>query len=95
MKIHREAIADICKECSVKKLSLAGSYARGEEAANSDIDLIVEFERRGSPLLQYMGTKERFEKLFNRKVDLIERQAIKNKHFMASLFEDEMVIYEA
>lgn len=95
MKIPSHAIADICKECSVKRLSLVGSYARGEEAPNSDVDLVVEFERRGSPLLQYMGTKERLEKLFDRKVDLIERRAIKNKGFMASVLEDEQVIYEA
>jgi predicted nucleotidyltransferase len=94
MKIPSEAIADICQECSVKKLSLAGSFARGEEAPDSDVDLIVEFERRGSPLLQDMGTKEKFEKLFGREVDLIERQAIKNKGFMASVLEDAKVIYE-
>ncbi|MFP4032667.1 MAG: nucleotidyltransferase family protein [Desulfococcaceae bacterium] len=48
MEIHKEATADICKECSVKKLSLAGSPARGEDAPNGDVDLVVEFERRGA-----------------------------------------------
>lgn len=95
MEIPLDMLRTICKECSVRKLSIVGSIARGDEGPESDVDLLVEFERQGSPLRQYMGTKERFEKLFHRKVDLIERSAMRNKRFEASVLQDEMVIYEA
>lgn len=33
-----------CREFKVKRLDLFGSLARGEETAESDVDLLVEFE---------------------------------------------------
>jgi predicted nucleotidyltransferase len=33
-----------CREFKVKRLDLFGSLARGEQAAESDVDLLVEFE---------------------------------------------------
>lgn len=95
MEILNDRVRDICKEFSVKKLSLVGSIARGDDGPESDVDLPVEFERKSSPLRQYIGTKERLKYLFHRKVDLIERSAMKNRRFESSVLQDEKVIYEA
>ena len=95
MDIPQHQIIEVCKGFGIKRLSLIGSLARGDEKEDSDVDLIVEFERKGSPLLQYMGARKRFEKMFHRKVDLIERTAIRNQHFLSSVLEDLVVLYEA
>lgn len=41
----RSALAEICKDSSVNRIWLFGSYARNEADAESDIDLIVDLDR--------------------------------------------------
>lgn len=59
----------------VKSLGLFGSHARGDARADSDIDFLVELERRTFD--DYMGTKLLLEDLFGRKVDLVLVDRIK------------------
>jgi len=40
----KEKIISILKEHGAKKISIFGSYARGEATNKSDLDIIVEFE---------------------------------------------------
>jgi hypothetical protein len=44
MNIDGAALAAVCQRYSVKQLSLFGSAARGEMRADSDVDIMVEFE---------------------------------------------------
>jgi predicted nucleotidyltransferase len=62
----------------VKSLALFGSVARDEATPNSDVDLLVEFERRIG-LFHLVGTAQYIEKLLNLaedKVDLVLRRAV-------------------
>ncbi|MCD5390733.1 nucleotidyltransferase domain-containing protein [candidate division NPL-UPA2 bacterium] len=43
MKSLREH-SDVLKKYKVKKIGLFGSYVRGEQKDNSDVDLLVEFD---------------------------------------------------
>lgn len=49
---HRDQLAEL----GVKSVSLFGSFARGEEHSDSDIDILVEFEGRAT-FDRYMDTK--------------------------------------
>lgn len=52
-----------------------GSYARGEQNSESDIDLLVELKK---PLgLKFFGLEKFLEKLFGKKVDLGTPESIK------------------
>jgi predicted nucleotidyltransferase len=65
----------------VRWLDLLGSAARGDfEPERSDIDFIVEFDRRAPqhPFDAYFGLKEELEAMFGRKVDLVELRAVRN-----------------
>jgi predicted nucleotidyltransferase len=55
------------KRFSVKRASLFGSLARGEDREDSDIDIIVEFEA-GKSLLDLAGLKIELEELLSRRV---------------------------
>ncbi len=59
----------------VKRLSLFGSFARGEEKAGSDLDFLVEFHHKSFDA--YMGLKEYLEGLFQCHVDLVLPNVIK------------------
>ena len=66
------------KEYHLIKIGIFGSFARGEESAESDIDLIVEFEDNTPDLF---GVKQRLKEeiqiRFNRPVDICREKYIK------------------
>ncbi|OGI03542.1 MAG: hypothetical protein A2104_04080 [Candidatus Melainabacteria bacterium GWF2_32_7] len=51
------------------KFYLFGSYARGEQTAKSDIDLLVELEESIS-MFKFLDLEEDLEKIFGKKIDL-------------------------
>ncbi|MBI4386627.1 MAG: nucleotidyltransferase family protein [Elusimicrobia bacterium] len=59
----------------VRRLGLFGSFARGRPARSSDIDFVVEFEKKSFD--SYMELKDYLEHLFHRPVDLVLTDAIK------------------
>src|SRR5213080_4441540 len=61
----------------VRGLSLFGSSARGEDTPESDLDFVVEFEKKSFDA--YMDLKLFLEELFDRPVDLVLADGIKPK----------------
>jgi predicted nucleotidyltransferase len=54
----RDRLAELCRRWHVKKLSLFGSRLKGLERPDSDIDLLVEFERGCEPGLMGISQLE-------------------------------------
>ena len=63
------------KSFGVRSLSLFGSSARGEGSPESDLDFVVEFERKSFDA--YMDLKFFLEDLFGKPVDLVLADGIK------------------
>lgn len=59
----------------VRHLGIFGSYARGEQNAASDMDFLVEFEKKTFD--NYMDLKFFLEGLFRRPVDLVIADNVK------------------
>ena len=59
----------------VRRLGLFGSTARGEATEASDLDFLVELDRKTFDA--YMDVKELLERLFERRVDLVVAEAVK------------------
>lgn len=66
---------DTLREYSVKWLGLFGSYVKGTAREDSDIDLIVEFEKLSFD--NYMGLRIFLEGLFEKKIDLVISNSVK------------------
>ena len=49
MKIPKQKIIAYCKKNHIKKLALFGSFLRDDFCSDSDIDLLVEFEKEHTP----------------------------------------------
>ena len=64
------------KRLGVRSLMLFGSVARGEARPESDIDLLVEFEKPAT-FDRYMELKFFLEELLGRPVDLVTPRALK------------------
>lgn len=60
----------------IRHAFLVGSVARGDDTMQSDIDIVVEIDQPIS-LLTFSRIKIELEEILKRKVDLIERSAIK------------------
>ncbi len=65
------------KGYGVKKIGLFGSYVRGEEKKESDIDILVQFKKGKKNFDNYMDLKLFLEDLFKSKVDLVISEAVK------------------
>jgi uncharacterized protein len=66
---------DRLRALHVRELALFGSYARGTPSSGSDIDFLVEFDRKSFD--NYMAVKEFLESLFKTRVDLVLKSTIK------------------
>ena len=64
------------QEHAVTGLWLFGSAARGELCPESDIDLLVAFDRPVS-LFEFARLRRRLQELLGRPVDLVTRDALK------------------
>lgn len=71
----KEKVLPILKEAGVKRSSIFGSYVRGDEKKNSDIDILVELPR-GSSLLDLVGLEMELKKALGKKVDLLTYNSI-------------------
>ena len=63
------------RRLGVRRLGLFGSAARGEATEASDLDFLVELDRKTFDA--YMDVKELLESLFGRRVDLVMEGAVK------------------
>ncbi len=69
-----QLIAEYFKTQPVLKAWLFGSYARGEQHPDSDVDILVVFDQetgKGVSLLKHIGIALDLEDLLGRKVDLV------------------------
>ncbi len=75
--LHRlRAYRDELDQFGVRSLALFGSAARDEHGAESDVDILVEFDRPIG-LLAFVALQARLERALGRKVDLVTRDALR------------------
>ena len=67
----------VIKRYGVRRLGLFGSASRGEDTAGSDLDFIVDLEKKTFD--NYMGLKLELEDMFRRKVDLVLEASLKSR----------------
>ena len=85
-------IIEFLKKEGATKISIFGSYARGEEKYSSDIDIIVEFLERKS-LLDLVGIEQELSEQLNIKVDLLTEKSI-SPYILEKVKKDIQVIYQ-
>ena len=73
----KSKITNVLKKNKVSKAGIFGSYSRGEQNKNSDIDIAVEINDKNMSLIGFIRLIRILEELLKRKVDLVEYNAIK------------------
>ena len=87
--IKNKALPILIK-AGVKRCSIFGSYVRGENRKNSDIDLLVDFPQ-GKGFFDFVDLQLELEDKLGKKVDLIEYNAIKPR-LKQYILNEQMVI---
>ncbi|MFQ6110870.1 MAG: nucleotidyltransferase family protein [Nitrospinota bacterium] len=77
LEIPQEKITAFCRKWKVTEFCLFGSILREDFGPESDVDVLVSFERDAKwSLFDIVNMQGELTEIFGRKVDLVERKAI-------------------
>lgn len=87
-------IADYFRTQPITRAWLFGSYSRGEETADSDIDILVDYDKSSKvSLLKICHIMTDLEDILGKRVDLVENGRLKD-FAITSANQDKILIYE-
>lgn len=90
----KEVIIDYLSKQPIEKAWLFGSYSRGEEREDSDIDILVCFTKDAHiGLMKFSSIICDLEELCHRKVDLVQEGSLK-PFAIENVNRDKILIYE-
>jgi hypothetical protein len=88
------AISSLCRRLKVKRLDIFGSATTGSFRPDSDVDVLVEFERDVRDLFdRYFELKEGLEQILGRTVDVVVEESLKNPYFKLAIEQMRKNIY--
>jgi len=95
IKNYIDEVKQLCEKHYVERLYLFGSANTNSFNESSDIDLLVSFENieLKQYFNNYLNLKNQLEKLFEKKIDLIESQTLKNPVLIRSINKNKQLIY--
>ena len=95
---RRPELAGLCRRFRARRLAVFGSAARGDFSREaSDLDFVVSLEP--APPAEYadnyLGLAQALEELFQRRVDLVTEQSIRNPYFREEVEATQQLVYES
>jgi uncharacterized protein len=90
--LQQDAFKTMYKKHGISYLGIFGSFARGEETRESDIDLLIDFNETKS-LFDLAEVKLYFQDMLGRKVDLAMRGRLK-RVIEPYILRDLVTVYE-
>ncbi|MGB5982677.1 MAG: nucleotidyltransferase domain-containing protein [Nonlabens sp.] len=87
----KQTIVEILKELNPKEIAVFGSYARGEETPDSDLDILISYT---DPVdfFQIVGAIRQLEDSIDIQVDLVSKSAASQK-FLNSIEADLIYLF--
>ena len=89
----RSTLASFFAGQPVERVWLFGSYARGEETEDSDVDLLVDLDHTQPVGLRFFGMWDDLEHLLGRNVDLVTESGLED-YARESVDRDKIMVYE-
>jgi predicted nucleotidyltransferase len=91
-----DKLAELARKWRVEELSLFGSVVNGDFREDSDVDVLVAFEKDAPwSAWDFVHMMDELAELFGRKVDLVERDAVENPYVRRSIFSTRKIVYAA
>ena len=94
--IPKERIAEFCRKWKIREFSLFGSVLRDDFGPDSDVDVLVVFEA-DAPWggFELVDMADELETIYGRKIDLVEKDCLKNPFRRYSILTTREVVYAA
>lgn len=91
----KEQIEPVLKKYPISYAGVFGSFARGEEKTDSDVDIMIRLRPENNfSLFDLIGMEKELAQKIGRKVDLATEKSI-GRYIRSSVFQDLQPIYEA
>jgi len=94
INIPKEKIEAFCRRNQIRRLAFFGSVLRDDFSAESDVDVLVEFEPDARVGLQFFKMEQELSEMLGRKVDL-NTAGFLSKYFRDEVLADAKVLYDA
>lgn len=78
IKILQQHKEELFKKYPIKTMALFGSYSKGEETKDSDIDVMVELSRADARA--FINLSHELEEIVKRKIDLVSGNGVKERY---------------
>jgi hypothetical protein len=96
MAVPKKEIANFCRRWKVVELALFGSVLRDDFSPDSDVDILVTFAPQAEISLFDMAQMQiELQALFNRPVDILEKDALRNPYRKREILSTAQVVYAA
>ncbi len=94
--LPQEKIYDFGLKWKISEMALFGSVLSGDFRPDSDIDVLVSFkDDAGWGLFDFVDMIDELRAIFGRKVDLVEKDSLRNPYRKQAILADNEVIYAA
>jgi hypothetical protein len=96
VSVDRDRIADFCRRWKVTEFTVFGSVVRDDFRPDSDIDVLVTFAPNATwNAFDIVEMKEALEALLARRLDMVERGAVRNPIRIGAMLRDSELIHAA
>jgi hypothetical protein len=86
----KKQIIDVLIELNPKEIAVFGSYARGEQREDSDIDILIEYHEAPN-FFQIVQVIRKLEDLVLLKVDLVDADGVSDRFLNAVKLESKII----
>ena len=83
--VPHERIADFCRRRHIRRLAFFGSVLRDDFRADSDVDVLAEFEQGKIPGFGFVELQDELSRILGRRVDL------RTPNELSKYFRDEVL----
>ena len=94
--LPKKKIEDFCLKWKISEMALFGSVLSDEFHPDSDVDVLVSFtDDDGWGLFDFVDMIDELQAIFDRKVDLVEKDSLRNPFRRQAILNNNEVIYAA
>jgi predicted nucleotidyltransferase len=96
VEVPQEQIEAFCRKWKIREFALFGSVLRDDFRPDSDVDVLVEFEPDARfTLFDFVHMQDELGQMFGRKVDLVEKAAVRNPFVRSHIRHNHRIVFNA
>jgi uncharacterized protein len=94
--VGQKQIEAFCRKWQIREFALFGSVLRDDFRAESDVDVLVEFDPAARhTLFEFFDMQEELKQMFGRPVDLVQKSAVTNPFVRHHIRNNRQVVFRA